>query len=213
MAEPSGGHPGRRVRVKAIRSCTTVMVRDLRCSHASRGASTKEAAADRPRVRDRAGYRISATFRLYHCSRRRHSERARISVDAQRREPASTLVPDHQPGHVPIRVQGRLRHYPSRLAGLPYDRRFPGRPSASRHWGDESLIVSSEAIREPFYDHGSRGLTCFVDSGFRFPDAVRGGSRCKNIFGQATQSARRHVELCRRFRSRVRTAIAPAASV
>ena len=25
MAEPSGGHPGRRVRVKAIRSCTTVM--------------------------------------------------------------------------------------------------------------------------------------------------------------------------------------------
>ena len=39
MAEPSGGHPAWRVCVRAIRSCTTVVVRDLRCSHASRGAS------------------------------------------------------------------------------------------------------------------------------------------------------------------------------
>ena len=206
MAEPSGGHPGRRVRVKAIRSCTTVMVRDLRCSHASRGASTKEAAADRPRVRDRAGCRISATFRLYHCSRRRHSERARISVDAQRREPASTLVPDHQPGHVPIRVQGRLRHYPSRLAGLLYDRCFPGRPSASRHWGDESLIVSSEAIREPFYDHGSRGLTCSWILAFVFLMPFVAAPAAKKYLDRR-RDARRHVELCRRFRPRVRTAI------
>ena len=188
MAEPSGGHPARRGRVRATRSCTTVVVRDLRCSHASRGASNTEAAADRPHVRDRAGYRIGATLRLYHCSRRRHSGRSRISVDTRRRESASGVVPDHQPGHVPIRVQGRLRHYPSRLAGLPYDRRRPGPPSASRHWGDESLIVSSEAIRAPSDDRGSRGLICFVDSGFRPPDAVRGGSGCKNIFGLETQS-------------------------
>jgi len=212
MAEPSRGHPARRGRVRAIRSCTTVVVRDLRRSHASRGASTKVAAADRPHIRDRAGHRIGATLRLYHCSRRRHGGRSRISVDAQRRESASGVVPDHQPGHVPIRVQGRLRHYPSRLAGLPCNRRCPGPPSASRHWG-ESLIVSSRAIRAPSDDRGSRGLIRLVDSGLRILDAVRGGSGCENIFGQATQSTRRYVELCRRFRSRVRTAVAPAASV